>query len=138
MAAGILSFTGQLAIKTNADFNFALTCTDSSTGNPIDFTGYNAKMSIGYYPPCNTCETSCPCTPTLTIVYTLTSEGMNPTITFPTPTSGVIQLNIPEEVTSTLPIVLTGNYDLLLLPPGGAVQEFLQGPIQILSGITTP
>lgn len=136
MAAGVLSFTGILSIKTNADFNFTLTCTNTQTGTPIDFTGYNAKMSIGYYPPC-TCASPCPCDPELTIIYTLTSEGMDPTITFPTPTSGVIQLNVPEAITSTFPITSNAVYDLLLLPAGGAIQEFLQGPVSIASGVTS-
>lgn len=135
MAAGVLSFTGILAIKTNADFNFTLTCTNTQTGTPVDFTGYAAKMSLGYYPPV-TCEDGCSSPPELIIIYTLISSGMNPTITFPAPTSGVIQLNVPESVTSTFPVVLNGIYDLLLYPPGGAVQEFLQGPVSIASGVT--
>jgi len=132
MAAGVLSFTGLLAIKTNADFNFTLTCTNTQTGAPIDFTGYNAKMSIGYYP-----QEMCGTPSELTIIYTLTSEGDAPTITFPTPTSGVIQLNIPESVTNTFPVTTDGIYDLLLLPSGGAIQEFLQGPVSIASGVTS-
>lgn len=137
MAAGILSFTGLLAVKTNADFNFTLTCVDSSTGSAIDFTGYSAKMSIGTYTCTNSCPGTCGCSPELTIIYTLTSTGSTPAITFPNPTTGVIQLNIPESVTNTLPITTDGLYDLLLFPPGSAVQEFLQGPIQILSGVTS-
>jgi hypothetical protein len=136
MAAGILSFTGLLSIRKNSDFNFTLVCTDATTGNPINFTGYTAKMSIGVY---SVSDPDCPSTPVLTIIYTLNSTGMNPNIIFDD-SAGTIQLYIPVATTATLPTANDGLYDLLLYPPddSAGTETFIQGPIQILPGITVP
>lgn len=135
MSLNILSFTGALAMKTNADFNYTF-FNLNSLGQPIDMTDWEAKMTIAYYPKPSHCE--CGLTPpTLTTIYTLTSSGMSPTITFDVST-GAINLDVPESVTSTLSVNPNAIYDLLLFPPGGAIQEFAQGPFAILSGVTAP
>jgi hypothetical protein len=132
MAAGVFSFSGQFAIKLNSDFNYTLTYTDSTTGNPVNLTGYNAKMSFGSS------------IPPVTIYLTLSSTGMSPAITF-NPTAGQIFLNVTQaDIEAAFGPYMVGgqlfmDYDLLLYPGGGpAVDGFLQGSAAALSGVTSP
>ena len=131
MAAGVFNFSGPFAIKLNSDFNYTLTYTDQTTGQPINLTGYEAKMSFGNSIPA-------------TIVYlTLESTGMSPAITF-NASAGEIFLNVPQAtVESSFGEYLTNgqldlDYDMLLYPNGGGVDVFLQGTAIALDGITTP
>jgi hypothetical protein len=117
--AGVASFV----MNNNGDFNQPITV--SAGGVPMDFTGYEAKMSIGDQRP-----------PTV-IYHTLNSTGMNPEITFPSPTMGHILLALPESVTHTFTFT-NAVYDLILMPPGGGDLVFLQGNITLVQGVTTP
>jgi hypothetical protein len=131
MAAGVFNFSGPFAIKLNSDFNYTLTYTDQTTGQPINLTGYEAKMSFG---------NSIPAT---TVYLTLESTGMSPAITF-NAAAGEIFLNVPQvTVESSFGEYLTNgqldlDYDMLLYPNGGGVDVFLQGTAIALDGITTP
>ena len=120
-------------MKTNADFTYTFFNLNPATGQPVDMTDWAAKMTIAYYPKPAHCVCNPP-TPALTTIYTLTSPD---TITFDVST-GAINLDVPESVTSTLAVNNDAIYDLLLFPPGGAIQEFAQGPFAILSGVTDP
>lgn len=131
MAAGVFSFSGQFAIKLNSDFNYTLTYTDSTTGLPIDLTGYEAKMSFGNnLPPSTT-------------YLTLSSSGDNPAITF-NAAAGEIFLNVSQaNIMSAFSSYIENgqldmDYDLLLYPSGGGVDGFLQGTAVALFGVTTP
>jgi len=131
MPAGVFSFTGQFAIKLNSDFNYTLTYTDSTTGNPINLTGYQAKMSFGNsLPPSTT-------------YLTLSSTGMSPAITF-NATEGEIFLNVPQAAIEAAfgPYLVNGqlnmDYDLLLYPGGGDIDGFLQGTAIAVPGVTVP
>jgi hypothetical protein len=131
MSAGVFNFSGPFAIKLNSDFNYTLTYTDSTTGQPIDLTGYEAKLSFGNSIP-----------PT-TIYLTLSSTGMSPDITF-NATAGEIFLNVAQAtIESSFGPYLTGgqldlDYDMLLYPNGGGVDVFLQGTAIALDGVTNP
>lgn len=122
MVAGVLSFNGPNAIVTNADWVYSLIWTDADN-NPIDLTGCSVEMSIGNEIP-----------PTETYI-TLTSIGDDPTIILDA-VNGIIKLSLPESITTTLPIVINGVYDLLIFFPDGEIFRLLQGPIQILDGVT--
>jgi hypothetical protein len=116
--AGIVNIT----IYNNADFSQLLTVTDES-GNPINFTGYSAKMAIA-----NTA-------PPGTTYWTLSSSGDSPEITFPNPVQGQIQLLIPESITKGFTFS-SGVYDLLLFAPGGGVNKLLHGTVTVVPGVT--
>lgn len=131
MPAGVFSFTGQFSIKLNSDFNYTLTYTNSSNGQPVDLTGYEAKMSfVDSLPPGHT-------------YLTLSSTGMSPAITFNT-SLGQIFLNVSQADVETAfgPYIESGqlnmDYDLLLYPAGGGVDGFLQGTAIALPGATVP
>jgi hypothetical protein len=136
MSLNIFSFTGVNAMKTNADFSYTFFNLNPLTGQPIDMTDWEAKMTIAYYPEVRHCACP-PSPPELITIYTLTSSGDTPAITFDVST-GAINLLVPESVTLTLTVNTNAIYDLLLMPPGGAIQEFAQGPFAILSGVTDP
>lgn len=131
MAAGVFNFSGPFAIKLNSDFNYTLTYTDSSTGDPINLTGYEAKMSFGNS------------IPPVSIYLTLSSTGMSPAITF-NATAGQIFLNVPQATieSSFAAYLVNGqlnlDYDMLLYPEGGGVDIFLQGTAIALDGVTSP
>jgi hypothetical protein len=131
MAAGVFNFSGPFAIKLNSDFNYTLTYTDSTTGQPINLTGYEAKMSFGNSIPPST------------VYLTLNSTGETPAITF-NAEAGEIFLNVPQAtVESSFGQYLTNgqldlDYDMLLYPGDDAVDVFLQGTAIALNGITSP
>lgn len=131
MAAGVLAFTGSLALSLNSSFVYTLIWQDAND-NPIDLTGYQAKMSIANSP-----------SPTTTYI-TLSSTGMSPEITFDA-VNGKIFLTIPQTVVESsfaaflVSGVLNAVYDLLLYPPSSGPEfVFLQGPFQVLAGVTSP
>jgi hypothetical protein len=132
MPAGVFSFSGQFAIKLNSDFNYTLTYTNSANGQPVDLTGYEAKMSFGNnLPPSTT-------------YLTLSSTGMSPAITF-NPTQGQILLYVSQAdiYTAFNAYLVDGqlnmDYDMLLYPPDDSgVDGFLQGTAQVLPGVTVP
>lgn len=129
MSAGVLAFTGDLALQTNSSFVYTLTWLDANQ-QPVNLTGYEAKMSIGDTIP-----------PT-TIYATLESTGMSPVITF-NASAGQILISWAQSavaaafdsylINGTLNVV----YDLLLYPPENPEFNFLQGPMQVNAGVTS-
>lgn len=119
MAAGVVSFT----LAQNGDFIQPLVWKDAN-GNPIDLTGYTAKMSIGDRRP-----------PVVTY-YTILSTGMNPGITLGGDT-GIITLTIPVDIVQDFSFV-NAVYDLLLTSPSDITTPLLQGNIIIAPGVTSP
>lgn len=131
MPAGVFSFSGQFAIKLNSDFNYTLTYVDSTTGIPVNLTGYQAKMSfVNSLPPNQT-------------YLTLSSTGLSPAITF-NALAGQILISVPQSAIATAfgSFLVNGqlnmDYDMLLYPSGGGVDSFLQGTAIALPGATSP
>jgi hypothetical protein len=119
VATGVQNFI----INANADFSQQLFWLDQN-GNPINLTGYSAKMEIANFAG-----------PGRTVYYTMTSPSGG--ITIPTPATGEIDLFIPASVTETFTFA-NAVYDLLLISGTGAVTRFLEGPITLSLGVTTP
>jgi hypothetical protein len=131
MPAGVFSFQGQFAIKLNSDFNYTLTYTQSANGEPVNLTGYQAKMSFGnMLPPSQT-------------YLTLSSTGDSPAITFNAEAGQIILYVSQADITAAFSDYLVNgqlnmDYDLLLYPGDGAVDGFLQGTAIALFGVTSP
>lgn len=130
MAAGVLAFTGDLALELNSSFQYTLIWQDQN-GNPIDLTNYQAKMQVG-----NTLTPS-------TVYATLSSQGGSPEITINGP-AGTVTLTMSQSQvqaafgTHLVNNVLNAVYDLLLYPPEGNEFSFLKGPFQVVAGVTSP
>lgn len=119
-----------LILNINADFSQQFTWSDSA-GNPINLTGWTAKMEIANVaePPVAGRQ------PAQTIYYTLSSTGMSPQIVI-TALTGTINILIPGATTATFTWT-EAVYDLVLTAPGGQIIRFLQGPILVSPGVTT-
>lgn len=131
MAAGVFNFTGPFAIKLNSDFTFVLAYTDSTTGLPVDLTGYNAKMAFGSSLP-----------PAVTYL-TLESTGPSPALTI-AGSAGQITGYVAQAAVYTafntylVDGQLNMDFDMLLYPSGGGVDGFLQGNALAVPGVTMP
>jgi hypothetical protein len=114
-----------LTVDANADLDLELQWT-LPNGTLIDLTGYSAVLTIAsdFYT-----------NPNRIVYHTSSSSGMSPEITFPTPSAGLILIDIPAAVTSLFTFQ-TAVYDLLLTSGSGAVVRLLQGPVTIDPGVT--
>lgn len=112
--AGVYNFT----IDQDSTYTVTLVYNDGN-GNPIDLTGYEAKMQLRekYDSP--------------TAALTLTTGGGGIVITGPT---GTIDITATDEQTATLdPIFYVYDLDLKL---GGVITRLIQGQVTVRPRVT--
>ena len=115
MAAGNIT----LIVEKGADFPFMLTWKDSNS-NPIDLTGYSARMQIR------------PSHKSSEVILSLSSPDDG--ITLGT-TDGLITVNITNAQSSAIDIS-AGRYDLELVNPSGLVTRLIEGKIKFKPEVT--
>ena len=129
MAAGKYSFTLEQGTTTN----FEIAYTDSN-GDPVDLTGYNARMQLRPTPGSETIylTLSSSLGPCGTGLNMSGSAGINP------PTSGTIGIYISAASSSLLDFT-QASYDLEIASGSGGcavVTRLLEGKIQLSKEIT--
>jgi len=117
MAAGTYNFI----IEKGTTFTRTVTWTDSE-GDPIDLTGYTARMQG---------RASMDSTTTL---FSLTSPSTG--ISIPTPANGALIITLTDTQTTNLPC--GGVHDLELVSPSGTVTRLFQGSFDISNEVTRP
>ena len=113
MTAAVYTF----AIEQGADYDKPLVWRDS-TGNPVNLTGYTARMQLR------------PSVSSDTVLLDLTTENGGITLGGAT---GEITLHFTESNTS--PLVKGGVYDLEMII-GGKVKRLVQGSITVSREVT--
>jgi hypothetical protein len=126
MAAGKYSFT----IEQGSTVNFEIAYKDSS-GNPIDLTGYQARMQLRPSPGSDTLY--------LTLSSSLNADGTGLNLSgsggLKPPTSGAIGVYISAVSSSQLSFDLV-SYDLELASSNGTVTRLLEGKVKLSQEIT--
>ena len=126
MAAGKYSFT----IEQGATVNFEIAYKDSS-GNPIDLTGYQARMQLRPGPGSNTLYIS--------LSSSLAADGTGLNLSgsggLKPPTSGTIGVYISAVSSSQLSFDLA-SYDLELASSDGTVTRILEGKVKLSQEVT--
>jgi len=114
-----LNFT---RIDQGANFMREMRLLNHDTQEPIDLTGYSARMQIRYR------------TPSGDIAGTLDSTSQDPYITFDR-VNGVMRFNVPASVTMTWK---PGEvvYDCELTYPNGRVDRIFEGSTNIIAEVT--
>jgi hypothetical protein len=126
MAAGKYSFT----IEQGATVDFEIAYKDSS-GNPIDLTGYQARMQLRPGPGSNTLYIS--------LSSSLAADGTGLNLSgsggLKPPTSGTIGVYISAVSSSQLSFDLA-SYDLELASSDGTVTRILEGKVKLSQEVT--
>ena len=126
MAAGKYSFT----IEQGATVDFEIAYKDSS-GNPIDLTGYQARMQLRPSPGSDILY--------LTLSSSLKADGTDLNLSgssgLKPPTSGTIGVYISAVSSSQLSFDLV-SYDLELASSNGTVTRLLEGKVKLSQEIT--
>lgn len=109
-------------IDQGANFIKEFRLLNHDTQEPIDLTGYSARMQIRYR------------TPSGDLVGTLDSTAQDPYITFDR-VNGVMRFNVPAAVTT---IWKAGDvvYDCELIYPNGRVDRIFEGSTSIIAEVT--
>lgn len=112
--------TKHLLIEKGATFRFSAIWKNKQTGQPIDLTGYTARMHIRAT------------TDAATTITTMTTENARIVLGG---TAGTISLYISDTDTAAL---TAGDavYDLELVAPGGDVTRLLKGKVKIDADVT--
>ena len=123
-----------LAIDQYADFQvspvYSLVETIGSTPVPVNLSGFTARLMIRSNPS--------DVSPLVSISTTPNAQGsivLQPVIGGVLQT-GMIQVNINNATTATLPANVVMGYDLELAAPGGAVTDFMAGYATVKAGTT--
>ena len=126
MAAGKYSFT----IEQGATVDFEIAYKDSN-GNPINLTGYQARMQLRPSPGSNTLYIS--------LSSSLAADGTGLNLSgsggLKPPTSGTIGVYISAVSSSQLSFDLA-SYDLELASSDGTVTRILEGKVKLSQEIT--
>ena len=96
------------------------TLEDGSLGDPIDLTGYTARMQVRQSVKADE------------VLLEATSEAGTIVLGGP---SGTVQVLLPDELTDTL-VIAQGGYDLELESAGGYVYRLLQGKVKVSVNVT--
>ena len=110
-----------MEIEKGTTFKYTLSYTDS-TNNPINLTGYTAKMQIREQYISSE------------ILAELSSANGKITING---TQGKILLNVPAHETDDY-IWMSGVYDLVIISSGGEVTRLLEGGVSVSQNVTEP
>ena len=107
-------------VTQGANFKPSIIWKDAN-GNPVDLTGYTAKMQVRKEPA----DTS----------YLIELSTANSRISIPTPANGTIEFNISSADTLGLASG-TYKYDLMMTDSGGVVTKLVYGAFTVDAGIT--
>ena len=119
MSAGQFNFS----IEKGTSPPIVITYKDS-LGNPIDLTGYTAKMQVR------------PVAGSSTVILDLTSLSVpGPATLILGGTAGTVSFAISPATTRAI-TAMTGVYDLELTPPSGLTFRLLQGAISFIPEVT--
>jgi hypothetical protein len=111
-----------LIIQQGATFDLEMTLKQEN-GNPINLTGYEARMQIRTRHSAQTAM----------LEITTDEDGG---ITFPDPATGKIVIEIPAETTAELKAIKAAVYDLELIEPQGKVRRVVEGTVTITPEVT--
>lgn len=109
-----------IIIEQGATFRRVITWKDSA-GNPINLSGYSAKMQVRERLRDSDVVLECS-----TANGRITLGG----------SAGTITVVAQDEVTTTLPEMPKGVYDLELTSSGGEVTRLLRGSVEIIGEVT--
>lgn len=110
-----------ITIVQGADFYWPITYQDSS-GNPINLTGYTARMQVR-----QTINSNNP-----PIIDVSTSNGYITII----PATGSINISIPNSTTSGLTAPIKAYYDVFITSPSGFKSRIIYGSVCIPERVT--